>query len=143
MVCHNDVSPDNVVIRADRASALIDLDLAAPGRALWDVAMTASYWVPMLDPESAAALYPPELDAAARLRILADGYGLPAGDRAALPGVIEQATEACRAFVARRVADGDPAHLQALAERGGWERWDRVQTWLPAHRQTFAAALLS
>lgn len=142
MLCHNDVCPENVVFRDGRAAALIDFDSAAPGRALWDVAMTARYWVPMLDPESAAALHPHGLDAAVRLRILADGYGLPAGDRAALPGVIEQATEVCRAFVARRAADGDLVSLRVLAERGGWERWDRMQTWLVDHRQTFTTALL-
>ncbi|HZG04303.1 MAG TPA: aminoglycoside phosphotransferase family protein, partial [Streptomyces sp.] len=62
---------------------------------------------------------------------------------AELPGVIEQATEVCRAFVAARVADGDPVYLQALAERGGWERWDRVQAWLADRRKRFTAALLN
>ncbi|MGW5328287.1 phosphotransferase [Streptomyces sp. NPDC004014] len=143
MLCHNDVCPENVVFRDGRAAALIDFDMAAPGRPLWDVAMTARYWVPMLDPASAAAHYPAGLDAPARLRILADGYGLSPRDRAEPAGVIEQATEVCRAFVARRVADGDPVYLQALAERGGWERWDRMQTWLADHRETFTAALLS
>ncbi|WP_073949665.1 phosphotransferase [Streptomyces kebangsaanensis] len=143
VLCHNDVCPDNVVFRDGRAAALIDFDLAAPGRPLWDVAMTARYWVPMADPATAASLYPAGLDAPARLRTLADGYGLSPRDRAELPGVIEQATEVCRAFVARRVADGDPAYLQALTERGGWERWDRVQTWLADHRTTFTAALLN
>ncbi|PZH03070.1 aminoglycoside phosphotransferase [Streptomyces sp. NTH33] len=143
VLCHNDVCPDNVVFRDGRAAALIDFDLAAPGRPLWDVAMTARYWVPMADPATAADLHPAGLDAPARLRVLADGYGLPPRDRAELPGVIEQATEVCRAFVARRVADGDSAYLQALAERGGWERWDRVQTWLADHRTTFTAALLN
>lgn len=142
MLCHNDVCPENVVFRDGRAAALIDFDFAAPGRALWDIAMTARYWVPMLDPGSAAALYPSRLDSAARLRILADSYGLSAGNRAELPGVIEQATEVCRAFVTRRVADGDPIYLQALAERGGWERWDRMQAWLVDHRKPFTAALL-
>ncbi|MGA4843276.1 phosphotransferase [Streptomyces sp. G45] len=143
MLCHNDVCPENVVFRDGRAAALIDFDLAAPGRALWDIAMTARYWVPMLDPGSATTLHPPGLDTAARLRILADAYGLSAEDRAELPGVIEQATDVCRAFVTRRVASGDPAYRQALAERGGWERWDRLQTWLSDHRRTFTAALLS
>lgn len=143
MLCHNDVCPENVVFRDGRAAALIDFDLAAPGRVLWDIAMTARYWVPMLDSESAVALYPPGLDAAARLRILVDSYGLPAEGRAELPGVIEQATAVCRAFVACRVASADPVYLQALAERGGWERWDRVQTWLVDHRKTLTAALLN
>ncbi|MFE5241122.1 MULTISPECIES: phosphotransferase [unclassified Streptomyces] len=143
MLCHNDVCPDNVVFRDGRAAALIDFDLAAPGRPLWDVAMTARYWVPLVDPASAAALYPSGLDAPARLRILADSYGLSPQDRAELFGVIEQATDVCRAFVARRVADGDPVYLRALAERGGWERWDRMRTWLAERRETFTAALLN
>lgn len=70
--------------------------------------MTARYWVPILDPASAAALYPAGLDAPMRLRILADSYGLSPQERAELPGVIEQVTASCRAFVADRVADGDP-----------------------------------
>ncbi|MGA5547230.1 hypothetical protein [Streptomyces pseudogriseolus] len=37
------------------------------------------------------------------------------------------------------VAEGDPAFVRALAERGGW---DRVQTWLADHRKTFATGLL-
>lgn len=141
MLCHNDVCPENVVFRDGRAAALIDFDMAAPGRAVWDVAMTARYWVPMLDPTSAAAFYPTGLDAPTRLRILADSYGLSPQDRAELPGVIEQASASCRAFVADRVADGDHTYTQALSERGGWQRWDRIQGWLTAHHEVFTAAL--
>lgn len=143
LLCHNDVCPENVVFRDGRAVALIDFDLAAPGRPVWDVAMAARYWVPMLDPASAAALYPAGLDVPARLRVLADGYGLSARQRAELPEVVEQATTACRAFVADRVAAGDPGYVRTLSDRGGWERWDRVQGWLAAHRETFLAALAS
>ena len=142
LLCHNDVCLENVVFRDGRAAGLIDFDMAAPGRPLWDVAMTARYWAPMLDPASAAGYYPAGLGAPARLRILADGYGLSLRERAELPGTIEQATAVCRAFVARRVAGGDTIYLQALAERGGWERWDRIQDWLVRHRETFTAALL-
>ncbi|MEU8033223.1 phosphotransferase [Streptomyces sp. NPDC049099] len=141
MLCHNDVCPDNVVFRDGRAVGLIDLDLAAPGRAVWDVAMTARYWVPLLDPVSAAAQYPTGLDAPTRLRILADSYGLSSQERAELPDVIEQATATCRAFVAGRVAAGDPVYIQALSELGGWQRWDRIQRWLAAHHEVFTAAL--
>jgi aminoglycoside phosphotransferase (APT) family kinase protein len=142
VLCHNDVCPDNVVFRDGRATALIDFDLAAPGRPIWDVAMTARYWVPMLDPESAAALYPAALDAPRRLRLLADGYGLSPQDRAGLPEVVEQATAVCRAFVEARVSGGDPAYVRMLAERGGWARWDRIQTWLTTHRALFTTALM-
>ncbi|MFI6650374.1 phosphotransferase [Streptomyces sp. NPDC050529] len=142
MLCHNDVCPENVVFRDGLAVGVIDFDLAAPGRPLWDVAMTARYWVPMLDPVSAAGVHPEGLDVPTRLRILAESYGLSAQERAELPGVIEQATASCRAFVADRVAEGDPVYAHALTERGGWQRWDRMQEWLVAHREVFTAALL-
>jgi Ser/Thr protein kinase RdoA (MazF antagonist) len=134
---------ENVVFRDGRAATLIDFDLSTPGRPIWDVAMAARYWVPMLDPASMTAFYPARMDAPARLRIIADSYGLSPQERAELPAVIKQATDTCRAFVASRVANGDPVYLQALAERGGWERWDRMQAWLVAHRETFTTALLN
>jgi hypothetical protein len=80
-----------------------------------------------------AAAHPSGLDVPARLRIFADSYGLSPRDRAEFHGVIEQATEVCRTFVAARVAVGDPAFLEARAERGRWEHWDRLQTWLVDH----------
>lgn len=134
VVCHNDVCLENVVFRGGRAAALIDFDLAAPGRPVWDVAMTARYWVPMRGRDG--------LDPAHRLRVLADGYGLGRTGRAALPGVIERATAACRAFVERRVAQGDAAYTAAY-EESGRAVWDRHQSWLAAHRRTLTTALLA
>ncbi|MFI7338576.1 phosphotransferase [Streptomyces sp. NPDC050085] len=141
VLCHNDVCPENVVFRDGRAVALIDFDAAAPGRPVWDVALTARYWVPMIDPVSAAASYPEGLDAPRRLAVLADAYGLSAPDRAVLPAVVSEAVAVCRAFVERRVADGDPAFGKVLAERGGWGWWDRVQGWLVERRADFEEAL--
>ncbi len=134
VICHNDVCLENVVFRDGRAAALIDFDLAAPGRPVWDVAMTARYWVPMRGRDG--------LDPAHRLRVLADGYGLGRTGRAALPRVIEQATAACRAFVERRVAQGDAAYTAAY-EESGRAVWDRHQSWLAAHRRTLTTALLA
>ena len=141
LLCHNDVCPENVVFTDGRAAALIDFDMAAPGRPIWDLAMTARYWVPMLDPDSATAAYPRQPEPFARLRLLADAYRLSWPERAALPLVIEQATDVCRAFVAARVGRGDPGYLAALARNGGWERWDRLRAWLAGNRERFAAAL--
>ncbi|WP_338697148.1 phosphotransferase [Streptomyces sp. Q6] len=141
VLCHNDVCPENVVFRAGRAAALIDFDMAAPGRPVWDVALTAGYWAPLLDPLSASAHYPAGLDPVHRLTVLADAYGLGADERAALPAVIEQAVGVCRAFVARRLAAGDAPFVNAHAAKGGWARWDRRQAWLAERREDFLAAL--
>ncbi|MFF8986323.1 HAD-IA family hydrolase [Streptomyces globisporus] len=61
--CHNDACLENVVFRDGRAAALIDFDLAAPGRPVWDVAMAARHWAPMrgrpgLGPPTACASWP-------------------------------------------------------------------------------------
>lgn len=143
LLCHNDVCMENVVFRDGRAVAVLDFDLMAPGRPLWDVAMTARYWVPMLDPVSAAVNGLDGLDPGERLRVLADAYGLGARDRAALPGVIEQATAVGRAFVTARVDRGEAPFVRALSAHGGWERWDRLQSWQRSHRAAFEAALRS
>ena len=37
VICHNDGFPENVVFRDGRAVALIDFDMAAPGRPFWDL----------------------------------------------------------------------------------------------------------
>lgn len=141
VLCHDDVCQPNVVFRDRRAAGLIDFDFVAPGRPVWDVAMTARYWVPVLDPQSAAVTGLDHLDPFRRLRVLADGYGLDARDRRLLPGVLVQATAVCRAFVAGRVAAGEQGFVDALATHGGWERWDRIESWVEGHADRFADSL--
>jgi hypothetical protein len=142
-LCHNDVCLENVVFRDGDAVGLIDFDLAAPGRPVWDLAMAARYWVPLLDPESASASGRAHLDPGPRLRILVDAYGLPVEDRAMFMSVVQQATEVARAFVADRVDVGDANFIQALDEHGGWRRWDRIQSWLADRSERFTDLLCS
>lgn len=143
MLCHNDVCPENVVFRDGRATALIDFDLAAPGRPLWDVAMTARYWVPMLDPESAAALHPAGPDVPRRLRLLADSYGLSRSSALNCPESLNRPPRpAGPSSLTAGGGDDDPVYTQVLSERGGWQRWDRIQEWLVAHREVFMTTLL-
>lgn len=130
MLCHNDVCPENVVFRDGRAVALIDFDLAAPGRPIWDLVMTARYWVPMVPPESAAVKWRSDLDPVARLRLLVDAYGLPRREWSAVVPVLQTINEVLRRFVAGLIADGHEEMRQAHEELGGWQRWDRVDRWV-------------
>ncbi|MGW8683284.1 hypothetical protein ACWGNN_19850 [Streptomyces sp. NPDC055817] len=52
-------------------------------------------------------------------------------------------SDVCRAFVARRVADGDPVRAQARRDHGGRKRWDRIRSWHAPGREAFATALLA
>jgi hypothetical protein len=143
MLCHSDACVENVVFRDGEAYGLIDFDMAAPGRPLWDVAMAARYWVPMLDPETAAH-FPSYtgLDPFRRLRILADGYGMSAADRAELLTAIDEVTVVERAELAARIQTGDPSLVKAFHDHGGWATWDRLQAWLADQRTTFLSALI-
>ncbi|OOC53933.1 MULTISPECIES: phosphotransferase [Nocardiopsis] len=141
ILCHSDPCLENIVFRQGRAAALIDFDLAAPGRPVWDVAALAYYLVPALDPVSAAGTPREGLDVPRRLRVLADAYGLSFDDRHSLPGVVEQYTAVARAFVTARVESGDELFVRDLERLGGWERWDRRQAWLADRRPVFLAAL--
>ncbi|MEY9855774.1 aminoglycoside phosphotransferase (APT) family kinase protein [Catenulispora sp. GAS73] len=143
VLCHSDACVENVVFRDGEAYGLIDFDMAAPGRPLWDVAMAARYWVPMLDPETAAR-FPSYggLDPVRRLRILADGYGMSAEDRSELLGVVEEVVVVERADIAAQLDAGDAAFVEAFHRHGGWTTWDRVQAWLADQRSMFLAALI-
>jgi aminoglycoside phosphotransferase (APT) family kinase protein len=79
VICHNDVCPENVVFRDGIAVALLDFDFAAPGRPLHDLAQLAKMWVPLDTNEDAARFGRGGLDPFHRLRVVADGYGLPPG----------------------------------------------------------------
>src|SRR5690606_11107123 len=85
-----------------------------PGTRLLDAYNTAMHWVPLCAPED---VFPgwPAADRPARLRLLADAYGLDEADRRALPGL----------GVAR--CDNGRARMKASAELlgGGWARmWE-------------------
>lgn len=50
LVSHNDVTPQNVVVRDGRAVGLVDFDMAGPTTHLIDAYNTAMHWVPLRDP---------------------------------------------------------------------------------------------
>jgi hypothetical protein len=105
--------------------------------------MAARYWVPVLDPETAAQ-FPSYigLDPVRRLRILADGYQMSAEDRAGFLNVIEEVILVERAELATRLEAGDAAFVKAFNDHGRWATWDRLQAWLADQHATFLATLI-
>jgi hypothetical protein len=139
LVCHLDVTPQNVVVRGGLAVALVDFDLAGPATAFQDSFNTAMHWTPLLDP---ADLWPgwEGTDPFRRLRIFADAYGWSDEERRRLPAFGVEAAALSR----RRMRHN------ASTLGGGWARmWDdgvgelisRRGAWLEANADRLTAAL--
>ena len=141
MICHNDVCLENVVFRDGTAIALLDFDFAAPGRPVYDLAQFARMCVPVDDEISAARLGWHPADKPARLRLVADSYGLGTTGRQQLVEVLAGSIARGGEFVRRRVEEGDPNFVKMWHEMGGMERFNRRRRWWAAQRQTFMAAL--
>jgi aminoglycoside phosphotransferase (APT) family kinase protein len=127
VICFHDYFPPNVIFRKGRPVALIDWDLARPGERAEDVAMAASWWVPLRPDEDSRHWGFPLERRGERLRRLCDGYGLDErGD------VVEQ-------YLARRRRNSE--HFR---DSGDETRLQRIQIgirWLEEHRNELEACL--
>jgi hypothetical protein len=139
-LCHNDVCVENVVFRDGQAVALLDFDFAAPGRPLYDLAQMAKMCVPLDTSDDAAVWGRGSLDPFRRLRIVADGYGLPPG-REEFLGALDVAMARGAEFVRRRVERGEPMFVQMWERMGGEARYERRTAWFQRHRTRFLEAL--
>jgi aminoglycoside phosphotransferase (APT) family kinase protein len=140
VIGHNDATPQNVVVRAGRAVALIDFDLAGPSTPLREVLIACLHWAPLAEPSDRLVSFA-DCDAPARCRLLADGYGLVRADR--------------ERFVDLAVTSSQVSwhRMREAAELrgGGWARmWAegvgdvirRREAWLLRHRDELNHALL-
>ena len=139
LVCHLDVTPQNVVVRDGVAVGLVDFDLAGPSTALRDSYNTALHWVPLRAP---ADMWPgwEGVDPFRRLRIFADAYGWSQEERRRVP---ELGIEAA-------ALSHERMRHSAATLGGGWARmWDegvgelilRRRGWLEAHARHIVDAL--
>src|SRR6266545_4264754 len=142
LVCHNDVEPSNVVFRDGIAVALLDFEFAAPGRPVYDLAQLARLCVPIDDEFDQARLGWRPADRPARLRLVADAYGLDRDGRAELLTAMDDAIARIEAAVRRSVDAGDPNAVEIWNRTGGSERYDRRRRWWTDHHDEFATALL-
>ncbi len=131
IVCHHDIAPYNVVLRAGRLAGIIDWDLAGPGTASFDLAFVAWQWVPLHGPGVTRRLgwdRPPAR--AARLGLLLDAYGLTERD-----GFVDQVVRRIaynRELMVRRAAEGNRAYAR-LIEQGHLLGMDEARAFLATH----------
>jgi hypothetical protein len=139
-ICHNDVCPENVVYRDGAAVALLDFDYAAPGRRVYDLAQLAKMCCPLDAPANAARVGLGDVDPFARLRLVADAYGL-GPDRDEFLEAIFDAVRVGEAFVRRHVEAGDPGFVSMWEDRGGEQRCKRRRRWLADNRGRLQSVL--
>jgi hypothetical protein len=141
IICHNDVCLENVVFRDGSAVGLVDFDFAAPGRPVYDVAQFARMCVPVDDDINAGRLGWQLADQPARLRLVADAYGLDLAERHELLEILAASIAVGGEFVRRRVEAGHPNFIKMWKDMGGAERFDRRRQWWAEHQDQFSSAL--
>ena len=137
VVCHNDLFPENVVLRHGRVVAFIDFAEAAPGRPLWDLAIAAEEWAPVHAP-GARLHHPDQLDGVRRVGLLAHAYGLGPERAEELLDVIVQERARQIAHVRAEAAAGREPWASHWAETDAEGRAAADDAWLRDNR----AALL-
>jgi aminoglycoside phosphotransferase (APT) family kinase protein len=129
-----------VVFRDGVVVALIDFDMAGPGRPLWDLAIAAEEWAPLHAP-SARLSTPDTLDAVHRLGLLANAYGLPADRADELLTIVGEVKATATANVRAQAAAGDRVWIQHIAETDFDARVEADAQWLADMRCAFAAEI--
>jgi hypothetical protein len=139
LVSHQDYCPGNVVFRGGLPAALIDFDLARPTTRVADAVNALYWWVPLLDPLDR----PPALvdaDAAARVRLFADAYGMDAHQRRAVVDVaVRRAVNSH--LTMRAAAEVDPVFARWW-EEGVKDRMPRAERWIAEHADALRRRLL-
>jgi hypothetical protein len=135
IVAHHDLAPWNLVTDAD-AWAFIDWDGAGPGSRLWDLAYAVKAFVPLsADP----AWQRP--DAAARVRVLADAYGLDEAQRRRLAPMLARRASAMHDLLAHGHRTGTQPWAQLWADGHG-AVWRRDAEYIALREQEWRDALL-
>lgn len=144
IVCHNDILPRNTVFRDGYPVALIDWDMAILAPPVWDVVHAVWQFTPVLaDHDWAASGWPHPPSLASRLRrmrLLVDGYGLDAAQRAGFAAVLALRIEATAAGI-RTLAEAGEAVFARLVADGTVDQIERSRDWALAHAHEIAAAM--
>jgi hypothetical protein len=141
VMCHADVRLENLVRDRTGRFAMIDLDLVAPGRRVWDVVSAARHLVPLRTPDLLTREQG-DLDTHTRLRRFVDAYGLDDDDRHDFATVMAQRAAVGHGFVLGRLAHGEGAFAARWAGQAGRARMDADARWIDESRDRITTALI-
>lgn len=144
VVCHNDISPRNIVFRGRQPVALIDWDMAYLAPPVWDVAHAVWQFTPVLSDRDWAASgwsqEPPLALRLGRMRLLIDGYGLGSAERARFAAVLALRIEATATGIRRLAGAGEPVFGRLVLD-GTVDAIERSHRWTLAHANAIHPAL--
>ncbi|TMM06477.1 MAG: aminoglycoside phosphotransferase family protein [Actinobacteria bacterium] len=132
VICHNDLSPSNLVWSDGRPRAFVDWDLAAPGPRSWDVGYALYRFVPLYSDDDLRAARDPDPSTAASGRSVLPAYGVDV-----TPGLLDDVERRVRALY-------DSARAWGEAGAPGWsevwtatrgEQWLRSLRFVQEHRR--------
>jgi hypothetical protein len=138
LVSHQDYCPGNVVFRDGLPAAFIDFDLARPTTRVADLVNAIYWWTPLMHPHDRPQALR-DANVPARVRIVADAYGLTQEQRAlVVPTALQRAANSLPAMHAAAQAD---AVFRSWWEGGLEQKLLRAQEWLGDEAAHIDAAL--
>jgi hypothetical protein len=141
LVNHHDLAPRNTVFRDGRAVAFIDWDMATPEAPMHDVVHAAWQFVPLGTDETCRRQGWTEPPARGRrLRLLLDGYGLPAAERPGFALKVAARMESSASGIEWLAASGQAMFVK-LAERGVPTEIRQDRDWVVANAGGLDAAI--
>lgn len=135
IVCHNDPGPWNFIWRRGHAVALLDFDLAGPGRVQEDVGVALWFAVPFR-PDIRMIRFEKDPDRASRAAAFLRGYGWTGGE-GAVDMVLEAMEKEYRTIVELNEAGVYP--WTAFARQGLHLRNREHRAWVLKHRSALDA----
>ena len=129
VTCHGDAGPGNIVFRNGTAFALIDWEMAAPGRRSWDLATALRYWAPFRNP---ANKKPAELllNPWQRAGWILDGYSASEGLRLETAKLLPLNQKVQAEYVIGRIKARGEVVYEDWANKGGLRRLALDDAWL-------------
>lgn len=129
VICHGDAGPGNIVFRDGIAFALIDWEMASPGRRSWDLATALRYWAPFRNP---ANKKPAELllDSWQRAEWILDGYSASDKLRLETAKLLPDNQKVQAEYVISRIKARGESVYEEWVTKGGIRRLELDSAWL-------------
>lgn len=134
VICHGDAGPGNIVFRDGKAFALIDWEMAAPGRRSWDLATALRYWASFRNPvnQKVAEFL---LNPLQRAEWIFDGYSASDELRSETVRLLPLNQKTQGEYVIEKLRFRDEARYEAWVAKGGIQRIELDGAWLPGESE--------